>query len=452
MGPALARAGSTFWLIVTWIALDGAISLYLQVNGVNAISSMLLVLGAGSFALAVVSSPASGVDSVDSGSAARVQGLALIVVGAQIVYRVLVLFRPEQPAPEWLFPAIAGIAGLLYLAVLVTIRRATAQRWVLVWLLGIVMLGVLCRAAIVLVDVYPTFDVPRIQEAAAAALRAGSDPYLTHIYDSGFPYLPIAAIGAAIASLFGDARWAVVAGDVMTIAGILVLAYRLRAPALLGPTLAALWAWWGGGLYIAWQGFPEPLLLGTFTLGVAASVGPARHPIVAGVLIGLSAATKQFAVAMLPFLLLSRSNRKVFVTAVVTAIVIVGPFALWHPREFLEGTFWSLLAEPGRDYSLNLLVWPNMRLDPPYVPILMAALFAGWLVCRRFARVDVDAGWLAGSATLLLIAFLANRIAFVNYYALVMLLLLLLVTVLSARVPREPGAGVPDGYVPAGTG
>ena len=39
--------------------------------------------------------------------------------------------------------------------------------------------------------------------------------------------------------------------------------------------MAALWAWWGGGLYIAWQGFPEPLLLGFLTLGVAASVGTA---------------------------------------------------------------------------------------------------------------------------------------------------------------------------------
>ena len=52
--------------------------------------------------------------------------------------------------------------------------------------------------------------------------------------------------------------------------------------------------------------------------------------------------------------------------------------------------------------------------------------------------MDVDAGWLAGSATLLLIAFLANRIAFVNYYSMLMLLLLLLAIVLSPRVPGVP--------------
>ncbi len=54
-----------------------------------------------------------------------------------------------------------------------------------------------------------------------------------------------------------------------------------------------------------------------------------------------------------------------------------------------------------------------------------------------------DAGWVAGSTTLLLIAFLANRIAFVNYYSLVMLLLLLLVTLLSARLPPTSSAVAP---------
>ena len=427
-------AGSTFWLVVTWVALDGAVATYLLVNGVNAVSTSLLVLAAAAFGLAVVTEPRA---------APGVQTMLLIVVGAQMVLRVLVPFRPELPSPAWLFPALALGAGVLYGVVIVTIRRAGTQRAVQACLLGIVALGLACRAAIVLADVHPTFDVPRIQEAAAAALRAGSDPYLTHVYDSGYPYLPVAAIGAAIASLFGDARWAIVAGDAMTIVGILVLAHRLRAPAPLGPTVAALWAWWAGGLYVVWQGFPEPLLLGFLTLGVAALVGPQRHELAAGVLVGLSVATKQFGVAVLPFLLLSRHGRKVAVIAVVTAVVIVAPFGLWHTREFLEGTFWSQLAEPGRDYSLNLLVWPSVRLDPPYVPILVVAMVAGWWVSRRYERVDADAGWVAGSTTLLLIAFLANRIAFVNYYSLVMLLLLLLVTLLSARLAPTSSAVAP---------
>ncbi len=52
--------------------------------------------------------------------------------------------------------------------------------------------------------------------------------YLTHVYDSGYPYLPGAAIGAAIGALAGDARWAVVVGDVTVCLGLLLLAWRLR--------------------------------------------------------------------------------------------------------------------------------------------------------------------------------------------------------------------------------
>ncbi len=224
----------------------------------------------------------------------------------------------------------------------------------------------------------------------------------------------------------------------MTLIGLLLIGRRLGLPAPLGATMAAVWAWWTGAMYVIWQGFPEPLLIGFLTLSVAALVGTPKRGVLGGVLLGLSIATKQFGLAMLPFLLVSRHGRRAFVAAVLTVLVIVAPFALWHTREFLEGTFWSQLSEPGRDYSLNLLVWPGGRLDPPYLPILVVALIAGSLVTRRFQGVDVDAAWLAGSATLLLIAFLANRIAFVNYYSLLMLVLLVLAMVLSPRVPDVP--------------
>ena len=56
LSTSLTRAGSTFWLVVTWVALDGAVSTYLLSNGVNALSSTLLMLAAVAFAAAVLSS------------------------------------------------------------------------------------------------------------------------------------------------------------------------------------------------------------------------------------------------------------------------------------------------------------------------------------------------------------------------------------------------------------
>jgi len=152
-------------------------------------------------------------------------------------------------------------------------------------------------------------------------------------------------------------------------------------------------------------------------------------------------ATKQFGVAALPYLVRSRHGRRILMVAIVTAALLVAPFALWHTTEFLEGSFWSLLDTPGRDYALDLLVWPTGRIDLPYLPMLAVALGAGWLVARRFDAAGPDASWIAGSTSLLLLAFLANRIAFVNYYAMVMLFLLVLVTILlGGGQPRLAGA------------
>jgi hypothetical protein len=415
--------GSAFWFVIAWAALDVAIGTYLHVNGVNAISTALLVVGMVAFLVAA---------TVGGRGSSSVGGILMLMVCAQAMVWVVLPYQADSFPSDPLVSSLALIGVALSVAAYLSARGTASPRRAQALLVGVAVLGLASRAAIVLVDPYPAFDVPRIQEAAGAAIRAGSDPYLTHVYEPGYPYLPVAAIAAGLGGFVGDARWAAVMGDALTVLGLLVLARRCRAPAMVGPSMAALWAWWGAGLYVAWQGFPEPILLGLLTCGVALSVGSPRRWILAGILLGAAAATKQFGLAALPYLVRSGRGRRMLVVAIVTAAVLVLPFLLWHTPEFLEGSFWSLLDAPGRDYALNLLVWPGGRVDPPYLPILVLALVVGWLVARRFDGVSADASWLAGSTSLLFIAFLANRIAFVNYYAIVMLFLLLLITVLVA--------------------
>ena len=115
--------------------------------------------------------------------------------------------------------------------------------------------------------------------------------------------------------------------------------------------------------------------------------------------------------------------------ALATAALIMIPFALWHPGEFAAGAVWSHLAEPGRGYALNLLAWPTFQLDGPLIIVLPAALLVGAWTSRRF--LDDDRAWLAGSAGLLLFAFAFNRVAFVNYYSIPLVLILQLLLVLA---------------------
>ena len=133
-------------------------------------------------------------------------------------------------------------------------------------------------------------------------------------------------------------------------------------------------------------------------------------------LLGLAAATKQFGLGLFPVLILPwRAGRTALVVGVVTWLILVVPFALWHTPQFLEGTFLSHLAEPGREYALNILNWPGINLDVPTWVALGAGLLAGAATTTRYAGPATR--WVAGSAALLFVAFVLIRIAFVDYYA-----------------------------------
>lgn len=406
----------TLLLVVAWAAIDASVAVYLGIYGVNGASSALLAIGLAAFMLALLAS---------GDRATSIIGAATVLLIAHLALRVIVPFRAEDPPPAPFVQVLAiGALGLLFAGASVARR---SPRWIPVLLMAIIGLGLVARVAILLVDIAPPFDVPRIQEAAAAALRSGSDPYLTSVYQAGYPYLPVAALAGLLGSLAGDARWAVVAGDAMTVVGLAVAGHRMAVPRPLGLTLAALWTWSSGGLYVVWQGFPEPILTGFLALGTASMVGPRPWPRLAGVLLGLSLGTKQFGLGLLPFLGAKPKGRVALFAAVVVGLLCILPFAAWHPAEFAEGTFWSHLSEPGRPYALNLLSWPSLQLDVPPAICLGVALGVGWWSSRQVR--DGDGAWLAGSGALLLVAFALNRIAFVNYYAIPLVLTLLLVLV-----------------------
>lgn len=418
-----ARYGPPFGLLLTWAAIDAAVAIYLRVYGANIVSTTLLLAGLVLFGITTYTGRTSTAD---------IRGLALILLGAHLAIAVVSPFRAEAPPPSDLFRVFPAIGLVAILAAAVVSRRGPlgpAWTWAL-WIA--IAAGFLDRIAIVATDVWPPFDVPLIQQAAGQALLRASDPYLTFIYDSGYPYLPLAAIAGALGELAGDARWANVIGDAMTVAGILLFARRAGASRSLAITLAALWTWWAGALYVTWQGFSEPLLIGLSTLGAAALAGPAPRTAIGGVVIGLAAATKQFGLGLIPFLVTRPwPGRRAAATALITWAIVVIPFALWHPPEFMEGAFLSHLREPGRPYALNLLTWPGITLDVGFVLVAPVVLAFGWL-CQR--RIEAPlAAWLVGSTGLLLLAFLLNRIAFVNYYAIPLALLLLLMLAFAPR-------------------
>ena len=425
-------------LFAAWICLDAAISIYLVAYGIGTASRLLLIAGIVLFGYVAIRGGPPGGRGIDA--------LAAVVVAVHCAIFLVFPFRadpgPPPPADAYrLFPAIALI-GLGVAGVMVTIRRrrsASAAGVLTAALALAIAVGLLFRAVILVTDAPPFFDVFYIQEAAGQALLQGIDPYLTQVWVNGYLYLPLAAISAAAGELLGDARWAGIAGDVMVVVALLLFARRIGASFRTGLALAAVWMWWAAGLYIVWQGFPEPVLIGFAALGAAALVGEAPRTVLGGVLIGLAAATKQFGLGLIPFLPLGRGGWKAAVAAGLTWLIVVVPFALWHSDRFFEGALFSLVREPARDYAFNVLNWPGISIDPPLALVFVISLAFGF-VCRW--RQDSGVGaWLAGSVGLFLVAFALNRIAFVNYFAIPMALMLFLILVYAGRRAAGTTAG-----------
>ena len=427
------EVGRATGLFVAWVCLDAAIAIYLVAYGIGTASRLLLIAGIVLFGYVAIRGVASGGGGIDYLSAA--------VVAVHCVIFLVFPFRadPGPPPPDDLyriFPAIVLI-GLGIGAVLSAIRRDLHAMTAA--LVIAVAVGIVFRVVIVASDAPPFFDVFYIQEAAGDALLSGIDPYLTQVWVNGYLYLPVAAIAAAAGELIGDARWASVAGDLMVIAALPLFARRVGASTRAGLALAAVWAWWAAGFYIVWQGFPEPILIGFAALAAAALAGERPRTVLGGVLVGLAAATKQFGLGLIPFLPLGRGGWKAVVAAGLTWLVVVVPFALWHPDRFFEGALFSLVREPARDYAFNVLNWPGVSFDPPLVLVFVISALFGW-VCQRRQDSPV-AAWLAGSVGLFLVAFALNRIAFINYFAIPMALMLFLILAYAGRDPADGEAG-----------
>jgi hypothetical protein len=428
-----AVVGRATGLFVAWICLDAAISIYLVAYGIGTASRLLLIAGIVLFGYVAIRGGHAG--------AGRIDELGAIVVAVHCAIFIVFPFRadPGPPPPSDLyriFPAVAltglGTAGVL------TVARRGAQAMTTALALA-VMAGMAFRVAIVATDAPPFFDVFYIQQAAGDALLGGIDPYLTQVWINGYLYLPLAAIAAAAGELFGDARWASIVGDLMVVAALLLFARRVGASMRTGLALAAVWVWWAAGLYMVWQGFPEPVLIGFAALAAVALAGEAPRTVLAGVFVGLAAATKQFGLGLIPFLPLGRGRWKAVVAAGVTWLIVVVPFAAWHPERFFEGALFSLVREPARDYAFNVLNWPGFSIDPPLVLVFVVSLAFGWL-CQR--RQDLPVGaWLAGSVGLFLVAFALNRIAFVNYFAIPMALMLFLILAYASGHSADTEAG-----------
>jgi hypothetical protein len=286
----------------------------------------------------------------------------------------------------------------------------------------------------------PAIDVFIFQQEASDALLHGHDPYtltFPNIYGHsqfygaqvtdgrtlffGFPYPPL-SLGLAMLGFLatGDHRSAQLIAFVA--AAALLLALR---PDRLGALAAAALLFTPRGFFVLEQGWTEPF--GVALLGLVLATA-ARAPRLLWLALGAFFAWKQYTVVLLPLtvLLLPRpfswkALGRLLVPALLFALAISLPLALWDVRGFWHSVVWLQTVQPFRADALS---FPSALLalgftPPPVVPTLLT--LTGLITAVVLWRAPRTLQGFAGGVTVVLGVFFAfNKQSFCNYWFMVL--------------------------------
>jgi len=421
-------------IAVALVALEATIGIYLANHGATG-GTFLLLPGSAAARLLLAVAVVAGIVAVGPGiplGRLKLETMLLGLLVGLLAFEVAIPLRNEPSPYVWI---VAGLATVGMASIAVGSRRP--DRDLQMGLAIAIVAGIAAHVATVLL-VPLIWDVGAIGEAAGRALLAGDNPYLTHVWRGGYPYLPVSAVASAIGVLVGDVRWPTVVANATTVVLLVVAGRRLDVPER-GLLVAATWIWSTGLLFVTGQGFYEPLIVAMSAGSLVVLLASPRRAWFAGVLIGIAASTKQFGLGLIPYLPVRTPGAPAAaLAAVTTVVVLIAPFAAWGLSPFANGTVLSLVGEPARAFALNVLILPDGRTMinmPVYVALGLAAAASIWAAGQWSGRrwSDSIARWLAGSATLFLVAFALNGIGFVNYYMLVIGLWLMLILVADRR-------------------
>jgi hypothetical protein len=278
-----------------------------------------------------------------------------------------------------------------------------------------------------------TIDVFQFQQAAAQALLHGQNPYSPTVRSPElvppgvlawlqlhFPYGPIIPVLEAPFRLLGDVRALHILAALVLSAAVLVLARRagtldrtacvvMAFPLTVGMVL---YSWIDvitmAGLVVWLVTFRSHPRIATFALVLALLGKPTT------------------AIAMVPILFWSIRARRQVIIAVAVAAVVILPFALATGlAQFYYDVFGVQLAVLPRPDALTVNAY-LISLKLPLLPFAASAAIIALtavLVLRHRPRSYGDL--LSGTAVLAMVSFLVAKWAFVNYYYIPAVLLML---------------------------
>lgn len=365
--------------------------------------------------------------------------VAVLLVGLVVQFSQVLTHPPGmylRPVAGWT-PFVAAVGAA---AVLSGSLAFAGQSWARV---GTALVAVCFLAAglwLLRASPRPAIDVFIFQQQSSDALLHGRNPYtltFPNIYPHapwygaeltdgktlffGFPYPPFSLFLAALGFLAtGDYRSAQLVACV--VAAACLVAVR---PDRLGALVAATFLFTPRGLFVLEQGWTEPLGVALLALVLVAS---RRAPHLLWVALGALFAWKQYTVVLLPLTVLLlprpfswRAWARLVVPALLAALAVSLPLALWDVQGFWRSVVWLQTVQPFRTDALS---FPSALValgytPPPVVPtLLVLTALATAVVLFRAPRT---AQGFALAVTLVLGVFFAfNKQSFCNYWYLVL--------------------------------
>ena len=302
------------------------------------------------------------------------------------------------------------------------------------------MLGVVNLALVLAVVPFPWIDVFTSNTTAVVKLLEGENPYASKYIDlyagqqgyaPSFGYLPGYFLAGVPALVFGDVRLASLVA-VLAIS-LWIMQSPGKTPEIFLKKAAFIGCVFFGGsaFYILEQAWIDPILAACFFLAGLSLRG--NYLKTAGFFLGWAISIKQYGfigAGIFAYFILSAKGKRsaglVLISAIVTSLVMISPFFIWSPADFINSTVSGIKNLPTRIDSLSIrsFFFARSGVDHAWLSWLVAPgilLLFGW---KSRLKIPTLASAFFFSGFTYLTVFLFSPHAFANYYYFVFLLFL----------------------------
>lgn len=355
--------------------------------------------------------------------------------------------------------AVLGLAPVLYLLLFGhRMDQCAAGRQTRWWLTLSMALaaGIALRACVLIAAPEPIVDVFTLLRDSTDHVIAGKNPYAEPIETpygtpwardhgafeepnarpAGYPPLPL-LLCVPVRLLGLDVRWANIAADGVAALAIAVLGLRRGRPAI-GLLAATMYLNLPRTPFIIEQAWYEPMIAALLGVGLVLTEFRGFAKWLGYMLLGLGLTAKQFGLPLLfPLAAAHRRNWKLIALGLLVGGLIMLPWLLWSPRDFLDIVLFKHLGRPPQPHSITVASFLLNEFDVVVPRIVGWLLAAGAILVISIVTPRECAATALGLGTALLAFCVCHTQGFPNYFYLVQYLWLIGFVGLLPRIDEE---------------